>query len=58
MKVCTVNAVQYHICSLPGGKKLPNAASRRYQLEKIVDGLLAAAISLSVVLITIVLVTI
>ncbi len=57
MKVQTVNPTAYYACSEPGAHKLPNAATGRYFLEKIVDGLLAAAITLGTVLVLIVLVT-
>lgn len=57
MKTQILHPAVYYTCQIPGGHKLPNAAERRYYLEKIVNGLLAAAITLSVVLITVVLVT-
>lgn len=57
MKAYAIQSVQYHTCALPGGHKLPNAATRRYHLEKTVDALLAAAIVLGVVVIALVLVT-
>lgn len=57
MKVQTVNPAVYYACKIPGGHKLPNAAEKRYYAEKLVDTLLAAAITLAVVVIGIVLIT-
>lgn len=57
MKAYAIQSIQYHTCALPGGQKLPNAATRRYHLEKTVDTLLAAAIMVAVVVIALVLVT-
>lgn len=57
MKAHTVDPVAYYTCREPGAHKLPNAATRRYFLEKVVDGLLAAAISLATVVVLVVLVT-
>lgn len=57
MKVQTVNATAYYTCNEPGAHKLPNAAERRYFAEKLVDSLLAAAITLAVVVIGLVLLT-
>lgn len=57
MKAQTVNAAAYYTCKVPGGHKLPNAAERRYYAEKLVDTLLAAAITVAVVLVGIVLIT-
>lgn len=57
MKAHTVNATAYYTCNEPGAHKLPNAAQRRYYTEKVVDGLLAAAITLAVLVIGVVLIT-
>lgn len=57
MKAQTINATAYYTCNEPGAHKLPNAAQRRYYTEKVVDGILAAAITLAVLLIGVVLVT-
>ena len=57
MKANTINATAYYSCNEPGAHKLPNAASRRYYTEKVVDGLLSAAITLAVLLIGVVLIT-
>lgn len=57
MKAQTINATTYYTCNEPGAHKLPNAAQRRYYTEKVVDGILAAAITLAVLLIGVVLVT-
>lgn len=57
MKAQTINATAYYTCNEPGAHKLPNAAQRRYYTEKVIDGILAAAITLAVLLIGVVLVT-
>lgn len=57
MKAQTVNATAYYACKAPGGHKLPNAAERRFYVEKLVDILLAAAITIAIVVVGIVLVT-
>lgn len=57
MKAHTVDPIAYYTCNKPGAHKLPNAATRRYFLERIVDGLLAAAITLAAVVVLVVLVT-
>ena len=57
MKAQTVDAIRYYSCRLPGAHKLPNAATKRYYLEKLVDSLLAAAITLAAVVVMVVLVT-
>lgn len=57
MKSQAIRSTAYYACKVPGGNKLPNAATGRYYLEKIVDGILATAITLAVVVIAIVLIT-
>lgn len=57
MRANTVSASRYYACKHPGGTRYPNAASKRYYLEKLVDGALAAAITLAVVIIIMVMVT-
>ncbi len=57
MKVQTVNTAAYYACNKPGAHKLPNVAEKRYYAEKLVDSLLAAAITLAVVVIGLVLIT-
>lgn len=53
----TVKATDYYACTRPGAHRFPNAAERRICLEKIVEGALAAGITLAVVLIAVVLLT-
>lgn len=57
MKVNTVPTARYYACKHPGAARYPNAASRRYYLEKLVDGALALAITLAAVIIAVVLIT-
>lgn len=57
MKGQTVSPTVYYACKVPGGHKLPNAAQRRYYAEKLTDTLLAAAITIAIVVIGIVLIT-
>lgn len=57
MKAHAPTFTAYYTCKHPGGHKLPNAATRQYYMEKLVDGLLAAAITLAAVVITVVLIT-
>ncbi len=57
MKAQTANVTAYYACHKPGAHKLPNAAEKRYWAEKVVDSLLSAAITLGVLLISMVLIT-
>lgn len=57
MKMQTVDPTAYYACNESGAHKLPNAATRRYFLEKVIDGLLAAAITLAAVVVLVVLAT-
>jgi len=57
MKAQTAAPTAYYACKVPGGHKLPNAATRRYYIEKLVDGLLAAAITLAAIVVLVVLIT-
>lgn len=57
MKAHTVTAAEYYAAKAPGANRYPNSANRRYYLEKIVDSVLAAAITLAVVVVIMVLVT-
>ena len=57
MKTNTVSANRYYACKHPGAARYPNAATKRYYLEKLVDGALAAAITLASVIIAMVLIT-
>lgn len=57
MKAHTVSNNQYYACKVPGSQRFPNAAGKRYYLDKIADGALAAAIALAAVVIVIVLLT-
>ena len=57
MKTNTVPTSRYYACKRPGVARYPNAASKRYYLEKLVDGALAGAITLATVLIALVLIT-
>lgn len=57
MKANTISATAYYTCNEPGAHKFPNAAQRRYYAEKVVDGLLAAAITLAILVIGVVLIT-
>ena len=57
MKTSTVSANKYYVCKHQNACRYPNAASRRYTIEKIVNGVLAAMITLSAVTIAVVLVT-
>ena len=47
----------YYACTKPGAHRYPNAADRRITAEKLVEGAMAAAITLAVVLILVVLFT-
>ena len=47
MKVQTVTAATYYAAKDPRAHRYPNAANRRFYAEKIVDGLLAAAITVA-----------
>lgn len=57
MRTHAVNTNTYYACKAPGACRFPNAADRRYFLEKLVDGALAAAITLASIVIVMVLVT-
>ena len=57
MKTNTVPTARYYACKHPGAARYPNAASKRYYLEKLVDGALALAITLATVVIALVLLT-
>ena len=57
MKAQTVSAKTYYACKVPGGHLFPNAAEKHFTAEKLVDILLSAAITLSVVVIGVVLLT-
>lgn len=57
MKAHSISAKTYYACKLPGGKSLPNASDKHLTAEKLVDSLLAAAITLAVVVIGLVLIT-
>lgn len=57
MKVNTVPTTRYYACKAPGAARYPNAANKRYYLEKLVDGALALAITLATVVIALVLIT-
>lgn len=47
----------YYACTKPGAHRYPNAADRRITAEKLVEGAMAAAITLAVVMILVVLFT-
>lgn len=51
MKVQTVTAATYYAAKDPRAHRYPNAANRRFYAEKVVDGLLAAAITVAAVVI-------
>lgn len=57
MKANTVSTKSYYACSTPGASRYPNAADRKDLAHRIVDGILAAAITLAAVLCLVVLVT-
>ena len=57
MKINTVPTTRYYACRKPGAARYPNAASKRYYLEKLVDGALTLAITLASVIIALVLIT-
>lgn len=57
MKARTINSQNYYSSTRPGAHRFPNAAERRLCAEKVVEGALAAMITLSVIAITIVLLT-
>ena len=57
MKTTVAKANAYYACKTPGACRYPNAAERRNYLEKIVDGALAAAITLATIVIVMVLLT-
>jgi len=57
MKASTANANRYYISNRPGAHRFPNSAENRLCAEKIVEGALAAMITLAVVAITVVLLT-
>ena len=57
MKANTVSTARYYACKQPGAARYPNAASKRYYLEKLVDGALALALTLASVIIALVLIT-
>ena len=56
MKINTVKT-SYYACSEPGSHRYPNAAQRRITAEKLVEGAMAAAITLAAILILVVLIT-
>lgn len=58
MKSNTASVNRYYACKHPGGTRYPNAASKRYYLEKLVDGALALAITFAAVLVIAVMFTI
>ena len=51
MKAQTVTAATYYAAKDPRAHRYPNAVKRRFYAEKIVDGLLAAAITVAAVVI-------
>lgn len=51
MKYPTVSARRYYACRIPGARRYPNAANRPNLLEKLVDILLAAAITVAVIVV-------
>lgn len=51
MKTRPVTAAVYYAAKDPNANRYPNAASRRYFAERILDGVLAAAITVSVVVV-------
>ncbi len=57
MKAHTVNNNRYYISHRPGAHRFPNAAEQKLCAEKIVEAALAAMITLSIVVITVVLLT-
>lgn len=57
MKAQTATVSAYYSSKAPGAHRYPNSASRRYFLEKVVDGVLAAVITLGVVVSIIVVLT-
>lgn len=57
MKTHTVSNRTYYACTMPGANRFPNSAQRRLTAEKLVEGALAAVITLSVVLVAVVLLT-
>lgn len=57
MKLNTVSSRNYYACTEPGASRFPNSADRHITAEQIVEGALAAVITLAVVLVTVVLLT-
>lgn len=57
MKARTINPHSYYSSTCPGAHRFPNAGERRLCIEKVVEGALAAMITLSVIAITVVLLT-
>ena len=57
MKAQPVTMKSYYACKIPGGHTYPNAAKRKITAEKIVDSLLAAAITIAFFVIGAVLIT-
>ena len=51
MKTTTVSPTAYYAAKDPRANRYPNAARRTYFLERIMDGMLAAAITVAAVVI-------
>jgi hypothetical protein len=51
MKARTITAATYYAAKDPRAHRYPNAAKRRFYAEKIVDGILAAAITVATIVI-------
>ena len=51
MKTRTVTAAAYYAAKDPRASRYPNAADRHYFLERIIDGFLAAAITVAIVVV-------
>ena len=56
MKTSTVKTT-YYACTKPGAHRYPNSANRRISAEQLVEGAMAAAITLAAILILVVLIT-
>ena len=51
MKVQTVTATTYYAAKDPRAHRYPNAVKRHFYAEKIIDGILAAAITIAAIVI-------